>query len=265
MLTEQTLPSSALNAMSTKVSMAERALRHYASAIGVLRDRLDRRGILQKWDRYSRAHRLALWLRSQLSVYSVDDFVRLDLPWWTLESTSLVDEYLAGRPNARVFEWGSGASTLWLARRAAEVISVEYDRDFAQLMAERIPPHVTLRLHPGIASPEPRVRSRHIGHRHTDYTHYVQAIDQTPGEFDLIVIDGRARSDCLNLALRRLKPGGMIVFDNSSRRRYRDALTLSSQSIRRTDTRGLTPALPWPTSTTLLFASSPGRGLDSTG
>lgn len=243
--------------------MAERALRSYASAVGVLRDRLDRSGVLEKWDQYSRRHRLALWLRSQLSVYSVDDFVRLDLPWWTLESTSLVDEYLARRPGARVFEWGSGASTLWLARRSAEVISVEYDRDFAQLMAERIPPHVTLLARPGRPTPKPRVGSRHIGHRHTDYTDYVHAIEHVPGEFDLIVIDGRARVDCLNMALGRLTSGGMVVFDNSNRRRYQSALNRSGLTVTRTDSRGLTPALPWPTSTTLLLASQGARGLDS--
>ena len=43
--------------------------------------------------------------------------------------------------------------------------------------------------------------------------------------FDVIVVDGNEiratdRLDCLKAATKRVKPGGLIVFDDSDRRRY---------------------------------------------
>ena len=66
-------------------------------------------------------------LRSLLDVHDPDALLRADLPWWTYRATDVVDAFLLGRGGrARAFEYGSGASTVWLARRCAEVASVEH-------------------------------------------------------------------------------------------------------------------------------------------
>ena len=71
------------------------------------------------------------------------------------------------------------------------------------------------------------------------------------------MIDGRAREACLARAVDRLAPGGVIVFDNVDRRRYRDAIDALGDSVEVTTTRGLTPALPYPTRTALLRLVQP--------
>ena len=61
--------------------------------------------------------------------------VTLDVPWWTYRAIDDVEDWLAARDRpARVFEYGSGASTVWLARRSGSVHSVEHDTGFAALM-----------------------------------------------------------------------------------------------------------------------------------
>jgi len=51
----------------------------------------------------------------------------LGVPWWTYRAIDVVDAWMLGRARPiRVFEYGSGASTLWLAGRADEVISIEH-------------------------------------------------------------------------------------------------------------------------------------------
>ena len=97
------------------------------------------------------------------------------------------------------------------------------------------------------------VPSAKPGHEDLDFASYVGAINDVPGIFDLIVIDGRARAACLEAAVGRLADDGLIVFDNSRRRRYRAAISRSGLDERYF--RGLTPSLPYPEQTSLLAPS----------
>lgn len=200
-------------------------------------------------------HRSLRWLRSLFSIYDSPDMVTLDVPWWTYTSIDSVEPFLAARDGqARVFEYGSGASTVWLAKRAAQVISVEHDEAFWQSMQFVFAEHtnVDVLLVPPIPArgAAGEVRSERAGYEHCDFSAYVSAIERSEGMFDLVIVDGRARNACLAAAVPRLAPGGMIVFDNSNRRRYRQAINSSGLDV--AVCRGFAPALPYPSETTLL-------------
>ena len=193
------------------------------------------------------------WLHSLTKVYDSLEMAKLDVPWWTYDAISHVDLWLQARPRPiRVFEYGSGASTIWLSRRADEVHSVEHHQDFGQMMAQELSTYgnVSLRIVPPIASTSPLIGSQKEGHAGLDFSDYVDSIDSLPGQFDLIVIDGRAREACLRKAMPRLAEGGLIVFDNSRRKRYHDAIAASG--MKEKVLRGLTPTLPYPEQTSLL-------------
>jgi hypothetical protein len=145
------------------------------------------------------------WTASLLAIHDVNRMVQLDLPWWNVAATRDVDSYLARTPGSSVFEYGAGASSAWLAARAGEILSVEHDAGWHVLIAPLIGkfPNATL------------------WHRDLAGEGYIGAIDEAGGLFDLIVIDGRRRVECLARALPRLKPGGIILFDDSGRKRYR--------------------------------------------
>ncbi len=64
------------------------------------------------------------------------------------------------------------------------------------------------------------------------------------------MIDGRAREACLAASIEHVAPGGLIVFDNSKRGRYKKAIANSGLDARRL--RGLTPTLPYPDQTSVL-------------
>lgn len=220
-----------------------------------------RTGVLRKLETADSG--AARHLRSMFAIHDVDDLARLDLPWWVYTAAERVERFLAERAGrARVFEYGSGASSLWLARRSAEVHSVEHHPGFAELMASRVAglAHVTLRHVPAVESPAPATPSDRHGHGGLDFTDYVAAIDAVPGSFDLVVIDGRARQACLARAAERIAEDGMIVFDNSNRGRYRAALERSGLVAE--PIRGAAPCLPYPTETTLLTrpGGAAGRG-----
>jgi hypothetical protein len=225
----------------------------YARVMHSIRRFLTRQGILQKLEHRAGSSGVALWLRSLFSVLDFHDFQTLDTPWWTLASGRKVREFLDTTPGARVLEWGSGASTVWLGKRSSEVWSIESDKQWGDMVSESVPSHVHIVMPaiPRLSEPG-GIRSRRIGFRHFDYTHYVNTIDTIPGSFDLIVIDGRAREACLDKALSRLSPQGIILFDNTNRRRYRKALRRHQSHIDvRSDT-GVTPILMWPSRTSII-------------
>ncbi len=217
-----------------------RTARRGASAFGVLKFLENRRGT-----------RAALWLRSLFAIYDLDDMVHLDLPWWTFSAIDRVEEFLAQHPQARVFEYGSGSSTIWLAKRAGTVESVEHDPDWTAQMEPHVRRHPNIRLRTIVPtqSATPDCASEKAGWQGFDFSSYVHAIDNTDA-YDLIVVDGRARSDCLKAALPHLRPGGLIVFDDSYRNRYQTALR--GCDLVRFDARGLSPGLPYASTTTLL-------------
>ncbi len=227
----------------------------YVAAIRGVRAPLRGLGILDFLEA-RRQHDWALWMRSLAAIYDIDDLNALDLPWWSFSAIRKIDAILAGKPDARVFEWGSGASTLWLSRRAAHITSVEHDEPWYKEMTGRTESlgNVDLRF----VAPDPpdshdaRYRSDKPQWRGRSFAAYVRAIEETDTQYDLIVIDGRARAACLEAAQGRLSPGGLIVFDNSGRKRYREAIRRSPYSAQ--TFRGLTVCLPYPDETTLLFA-----------
>jgi hypothetical protein len=198
-------------------------------------------------------HGARAWLRSLFAVSDLDQMIALDVPWWTVDATRLAEDFLRRRPGAAVFEFGSGASTVWLARRAGRVLSVEHDPAWYEALRDRVRghPNIALRLAPARpAVGVPRVGSAMAGWRSLDFAAYVETVATTGEAFDLIVIDGRCRAACLAAALPRLKPDGLIVFDNSARRRYRPAIEASG--LVRRETRGRTYCLPYSEATCLL-------------
>jgi hypothetical protein len=224
----------------------------YVSVVRSARKVADRCGLLAALERSN--HRFALWVRSLFGIYDSADLVRLDMPWWTFSAIDDVSIFLASRNHkARVYEFGAGASTVWLAKRSGSVDSVEHDAPFAQGMGDIFGayPNIAVRVvEPVAASVSSKARSNRKGYTECSFDEYVSSIDRVDGTFDLIVIDGRARVSCLAKSLARLSPGGMILFDNSNRPEYR--LAINSCGLQERVTRGLAPALPFPSQTSIL-------------
>lgn len=218
---------------------------------------LGRLGVLGLLDVWASRSRTAHWIRSWFAIYDLEEMVRLGVPWWTYAAIDYVDEHLRRHLGARVFEWGSGASTVWLAARADEVTAIEHDEAWAHAMGPHLTSSARVRAIPPIASARPVIGSRKPGFEGLDFSDYVGAIDVEGGLFDLVVIDGRAREACVRRAFARLAPGGLVVVDNVDRKRYRDAIAELGPSVEVLWTRGRTPSLPYPTRTALLRHAAP--------
>lgn len=131
------------------------------------------------------------------------------LPWFTYPAIEALNNW--DLSDKRVFEYGSGFSTLFWASRAKEVVSVEHDRTWYEMISKLAPDNVRLILAPidrDESEPSPELRER--------FDAYAGAID---GRFQIVVVDGYARSRvrylCAQKALPHLDSNGLIILDNS--------------------------------------------------
>lgn len=144
-----------------------------------------------------------------------------------------------------VFEYGSGGSTLFLARLGARVVSVEHDKKWSDIVRQRLESEgfdqVDYRSIPPEKSDVPGYNSPVRGFEGMSFQKYVHTIDAFPdGHFDIVIVDGRARNDCVRVALPKVRKGGYLLLDNSERDRYLPAVDHMSPYPRRVF-RGLNP------------------------
>jgi methyltransferase family protein len=145
------------------------------------------------------------------------------IPWYTYPAIEFLRTRV--RPEMTVFEYGCGNSTLWWAKRVAQVVSVEHDSDWHRRIATRVPPNVTLR-HVPLERPG----------------EYAGALVREGRRFDVVVIDGRERVECTRHVVDGLSEGGVIVFDNAERPDYAEGYAaLEAQGFRRIDFVGMAP------------------------
>lgn len=136
-------------------------------------------------------------------------------PWWNSRAISYLAERL--KDGDRVWEWGAGGSTVWLVERAAEVISIEDNAEWARKVQQRCP-GAEVRLIGGADSGILRSEPAFSDHGIHFFDEYVTAIDHEPDKsLDVVIADGRCRLDCVRHAAPKLRPGGLLVLDDTDR------------------------------------------------
>ena len=97
---------------------------------------------------------------------------------------------------AKVFEYGSGYSSLWwAAQKRCIVRGVDADEQWAKDLSES-ENNVQITYEP-------------------DLDKFAQTIEKFDTQFDVIVIDSKVRYDCVDYAINCLKDDGMIILDNT--------------------------------------------------
>ena len=160
------------------------------------------------------------WLESNEKGLPIDS-EGSPLPWYTFSSIEFLKRRI--KKDFRVFEYGSGNSTLWWAERSSFVVSCEHSDEWFNLFQDAVPDNVEY-MHRALSG---------------DYTSSVSSQQEA---FDIIVIDGRERVECAKHAVNALTDRGLIVWDNSDREIYEEGFGfLRRQGFRRVDFWGLGP------------------------
>ena len=185
-----------------------------------IREILMKSGKANKWLIEPSISRYLMWLKSLIASGNIEHLVKLDQAWLPYKAINLLEHM---DQNTKVFEWGSGASTIWFARRFESIVSIEHDPSWhhsvRQIVKNYTFRNIKLTRDLPQKSHSPTVSSGRRGYKNLDFLEYVHVIGDHD-KFDLIVIDGRARVECLWEALNHLNVSGTILLDNAQRRRY---------------------------------------------
>lgn len=131
------------------------------------------------------------------------------VPFLSQVATDFYDSILM--PNYKVFEYGSGRSTIWLADRVSFLVSVEHDQEW----------YIAINSLLGDEQSVARLILVSFGKFDPDANEkvieYVNTINQFPDDFfDIVSCDGNdeARAQCIIASVQKVKPGGWLVIDD---------------------------------------------------
>jgi predicted O-methyltransferase YrrM len=146
------------------------------------------------------------YIINRLAVMFYKDAQKEPLPMLATGAIQFLDGWLTRQD--RMFEYGSGYSTVWFAKRVGEIVSVESDPKWYALVHRQIESYPNVRLYL-IDSTENRTPLAHVS---WDYVNRIK--DFAPESFDFILNDGYARPIVASVALDYLKPGGILAWDD---------------------------------------------------
>jgi hypothetical protein len=190
------------------------------------------------------------WMRS---LVSGRDALQDKVPWVPFVARDWFSAHL--KPSMRVFEYGAGGSTLFIARRVKELITVEHNAAWYARVRDALAQEGLTNCELLLQEPTPQLPDNplHVSvkpeYAQMGFDMYVRTIDRYPDEsFDLVLVDANARTACLLHAIPKVRVGGFLALDNSDE--YREAKAIFSR-YPRTDLRGFGPYWPpasWQTS-----------------
>jgi hypothetical protein len=123
------------------------------------------------------------------------------VPWMTYPFVDFMKNLNLSQKN--IFEYGSGYSTVFWAKCSSKVVSVENDKFWFKELTNSISSNVNLLLRDNKES-------------------FINAINETNDMWDIIILDGYGfRYECALESVSKLKPGGMIILDDSDNIQYK--------------------------------------------
>lgn len=161
-----------------------------------------------------------------------------ELPWMNFSIISFLEERL--NKNHSLFEYGSGFSTSFYSKLVNSVTSVEHDKEWFDVVNKKLPPNAELLF----------IQEDVDGN-------YCRSILKLNRKFDVIIVDGKDRVNCLKQSLDAVSNNGVILLDDSFRNEYRDGVEILAQSgYRSLNFEGLKPAGNGSTDYSTLFYKS---------
>ncbi|MDD1444155.1 hypothetical protein MEO93_28215 [Dolichospermum sp. ST_sed3] len=182
------------------------------------------------------------WINSFIKNKSID----LDsnpIPWVAYPFIVFFAERL--NKNMNIFEFGSGNSTLFYASRVSSVIVVEHDKEWYSNIKKTIPPNVNI--------------------HYVDLVYdglYSKFINTLNTKFDIVIVDGRDRVNCIKNSIKNLAENGVIILDNSEVREYSSGLVfLTENGFKKIDFWGIAAGYNNKTCTTLFYKENNCLGI----
>ena len=132
---------------------------------------------------------------------------RIGQPAYSDEAIEVLEDVL--QPQFNVLEFGSGASTIWLAQKVWWVYTIEHNRVWLGKIDKAIR---DLELQ--------NVSTFLVEQQLMVYRELLPAFQRAKFQFDVILIDGIERGTCIKHCFDVVKPGGYVLLDDAHRMKY---------------------------------------------
>lgn len=157
------------------------------------------------------------------------------IPWFTYPSIEFISERL--NKNLFVFEFGSGNSTLFFSERVRQVTAVEHKSDWFDKISKKA-----------------STNSRIILTSSKNSNEYINTLQMSNQNYDIIIVDGIYRNECLMESIKHLTETGVIILDDSERDDYVEAITfLLKNGFRQINFSGIAPGIFFRKCTTIFY------------
>lgn len=117
-----------------------------------------------------------------------------EIPWYTYSAIEFLNQIDFSQK--KIFEYGSGFSSIYWAKRAKSVVSVDDNREWFEKISRK------------------KLKNQNI-YLKSNKSEYINSVGSFKKTFDVIIIDGNYRKECAKKAIKVLRKGGFIILDNS--------------------------------------------------
>lgn len=173
------------------------------------------------------------WFNSFYKKESVDKNNN-PIPWYSYSFIKFLQPRL--KKEFKVFEYGSGNSTLWFSRYVKSVKAVEHDNNWYEKVKTKLPANAEL------------------VYKEVENKNYAKEVSTSGSKYDIIIIDGVDRNNCVYESINSLPQNGVLIFDNSEREEYKESVEyLFSKGFKKVDFWGMCPVTPINTCTSVFY------------
>lgn len=147
------------------------------------------------------------YFKAKIESY-ITGIIHPDWPWWPKDAVDICNQLL--RAEDIVIEYGSGRSTIWLAKRCNSLTSVEHNHNWYMSVRGQISSYNISNIDL-IYAPlgETVTKNEEL---------YLEPLTRLEAEsIDIVIIDGKRRALTALNSISKLKHGGVLIIDDSHR------------------------------------------------
>lgn len=165
------------------------------------------------------------------------------IPWVTYSFIDFIKDRIT--KEHAIFEFGSGNSTLFYAKYAGIVVSVEHDKEWYDRIVKGKPDNAEMIFCELVKG--------------GDYCRMPVKLGE---KFDVIIVDGRDRVNCCKQAVDALSETGVVVLDDSERDFYKPAIDfLLKLGFKHLAFSGISPGLFYRKTTSVFYKADNCLGI----
>jgi hypothetical protein len=189
------------------------------------------------------------WFKSVGKMQAID-VSQQEIPWFAYPFIAFLQPRL--HKKLTVFEYGCGNSTHWFARHVEHITSLEHTKKWHDQLKNKLPQNVELVFEEVVST-----KSYHelAFQPLLTETPYSRKINTRPDFYNIVIVDGIYRNNCIVNAIEKLTPDGIIILDNLE---YGEELKsgidfLVEKNFRKIEFWGLSPIVYTQTCTSIFY------------